>query len=126
MVSNFCCMLYMKEEMANDSLSLVANLWDVTDRDIDRLSEDVLKRLHLDTAHVPHTNKLNASGSSKSAASGRTEEGGVAGLTAQIGRINLTEGISSVKAVALSRDECKLKYLTGAAPVVYGLPMYLH
>lgn len=32
---------------------------------------------------------------------------------------------SIVAAVALSRDVCKLKYLTGAAPVVYGIPFYL-
>lgn len=32
---------------------------------------------------------------------------------------------SVVAAVARSRDVCKLKYLTGAAPVVYGIPFYL-
>lgn len=32
---------------------------------------------------------------------------------------------SMVTAVAQSRDVCKLKYLTGAAPVVYGIPFYL-
>ena len=32
---------------------------------------------------------------------------------------------SIVAAVAQSRDCCKLKYLTGAAPVVYGIPFYL-
>jgi separase len=32
---------------------------------------------------------------------------------------------SIVAAIAQSRDSCKLKYLTGAAPVVYGIPFYL-
>ncbi|KAM6503193.1 cysteine peptidase C50 [Amanita muscaria] len=32
---------------------------------------------------------------------------------------------SVVTAVAQSREVCKLKYLTGAAPVVYGIPFYL-
>lgn len=32
---------------------------------------------------------------------------------------------SVVEAVASSRDACKLKYLTGAAVVVYGIPFYL-
>ena len=32
---------------------------------------------------------------------------------------------SIVAAVAQSRDACKLKYLTGAAPVVYGIPFYM-
>ena len=35
------------------------------------------------------------------------------------------DGTSVVAAVAQSRDSCKLKYLTGAAPVVYGIPFYL-
>jgi separase len=33
--------------------------------------------------------------------------------------------VSIVSAVAASREVCKLKYLTGAAPVVYGIPFYL-
>lgn len=33
--------------------------------------------------------------------------------------------MSLVTAVGRSRDVCKLKYLTGAAPVVYGIPFYL-
>jgi separase len=34
-------------------------------------------------------------------------------------------GTSIVKALAEARGVCKLKYLTGAAPVVYGIPFYL-
>jgi separase len=33
--------------------------------------------------------------------------------------------VSVVTAVSESRDVPKLKYLTGAAPVVYGIPFYL-
>ena len=84
---------------ADPSPSLVANLWDVTDREIDRLSDSVLKRLHLDPAHVP--------------------DGGGPGL------LPLAE-VSNVQAVNLARDDCRLKYLTGAAPVVYGIPVWLH
>lgn len=97
-----------------NSPSLVANLWDVTDKDIDRLSEDVLKHVHLDLAHVP------------ALPSNTSASHGAEGLIAKMGAIQLTEGLSSVQAVAKARDECRLKYLTGAAPVVYGLPMYLH
>ncbi|KAI8901507.1 peptidase family C50-domain-containing protein [Globomyces pollinis-pini] len=32
---------------------------------------------------------------------------------------------SICESLAMSRDECKLKYLVGAAPVVYGLPVHL-
>ncbi|WWC85253.1 uncharacterized protein L201_000115 [Kwoniella dendrophila CBS 6074] len=81
--------------------SLTANLWDVTDRDIDRLSAHVLKILHLDSAHLPESKSRPNT------------------------FLPLSE-LSTVQAVNSSRDECKLKYLTGAAPVVYGLPVWLH
>ncbi|KAF7338167.1 Cysteine peptidase C50 [Mycena venus] len=75
--------------------TLVANLWDVTDRDIDIFSQSVFDKLTL-TAD------------------------GVRGWDAT------REGKTSlVTAVAQSRTSCKLKYLTGAAPVVYGIPFYL-
>jgi separase len=35
------------------------------------------------------------------------------------------DGISIVRALAEAREVCKLKYITGAAPVVYGIPFYL-
>ena len=78
------------------SPTLVANLWDVTDKDIDKVCQSVFDKLSL--------NGKNISG--ESTRSGR-------------------EALSLVTAVAQSRDCCKLKYLTGAAPVVYGIPFYL-
>nr|XP_018264106.1 uncharacterized protein I303_03986 [Kwoniella dejecticola CBS 10117]OBR86264.1 hypothetical protein I303_03986 [Kwoniella dejecticola CBS 10117] len=81
--------------------SLTANLWDVTDRDIDRLSAHVLKQLHLDSAHLPDSKSRSNT------------------------LLPLSE-LSTVQAVNASREECKLKYLTGAAPVVYGLPVWVH
>lgn len=78
----------------------MANLWDVTDRDIDRLSEQVLKNLELDAGHL-----------------GKTD--GKPGM--------LPLGNKSVPlALAAARDDCKMKYLTGAAPVVYGLPVWMY
>lgn len=77
------------------SPSLVANLWDVTDRDIDKFSQAVFDKLHLTADEVISARTQ-----------GRTET-------------------SVIKAIAQSREACKLKYLTGAAPVVYGIPFYL-
>jgi separase len=77
------------------SPTLVANLWDVTDRDIDKFTQGVFDHLHLTPDEVRRSHK------------GRTVE------------------TSVVAAVAKSRHLCKLKYLTGAAPVVYGIPFYL-
>lgn len=74
------------------SPTLIANLWDVTDRDIDKFSQAVFDELQL------------------------TPEG-VTSLR--------VDPKSVVTAVAQARDCCKLKYLTGAAPVVYGIPFYL-
>ena len=127
---------------ADSSPSLVANLWDVTDRDIDRLSEDVMKRWKLEANCMPANPSASSATSSRStSASSRlksrsksgllstmadTGANGVGGLTSAMGSIRLDtdEGISNVQAVNRARDECKLTYLTGAAPVVYGLPIY--
>ncbi len=66
---------------------VVGNLWDVTDRDIDRFSTSLL-------------------------------EGIFQNSKSQI-KMNLA------KCVEYSRNACKLKYLVGAAPVVYGIPISL-
>ncbi|THV00746.1 hypothetical protein K435DRAFT_963900 [Dendrothele bispora CBS 962.96] len=88
--------------------TLVANLWDVTDRDIDMFSQAVFDKMHLDGDNI----------SSKSTKS----KSYIASI-----RDGLEDApsMSLMNAVAESRDSCKLKYLTGAAPVVYGIPFYL-
>ena len=79
--------------------SLVANLWDVTDRDIDKFAQSVFDKLRLEPGEIGQWQK---------------------------GQRNAKDGkVSIVAAVAQSRDVCKLKYLTGAAVVVYGIPYYL-
>ncbi|KAI0029237.1 peptidase family C50-domain-containing protein [Vararia minispora EC-137] len=77
--------------------SLIANLWDVTDRDIDKLSQAVFDELALTPEHVK---------SARSSDHRRSQT-------------------SVVTALARSREVCKLKYLTGASPVIYGIPFYL-
>ncbi|KAL5480941.1 ESP1 [Sanghuangporus weigelae] len=79
--------------------SLVANLWDVTDRDIDKFAQSVFTKLRLEPGEIGEWQK-----GKRSAGEGK---------------------VSIVAAVAQSRDVCKLKYLTGAAVVVYGIPYYL-
>ncbi|KXN84922.1 Separin [Leucoagaricus sp. SymC.cos] len=75
--------------------TLVANLWDVTDRDIDKFSQAVFDKVKLTPENVRVWSEAD------------------------------TAGVSLVSAVAQARSVCKLKYLTGAAPVVYGIPFYL-
>ncbi|KAF5368828.1 hypothetical protein D9758_003030 [Tetrapyrgos nigripes] len=86
--------------------TLVANLWDVTDKDIDAFSQAVFDKIRLDQAHV--SSKFTQSKP----------------YISSIGD-DASQSTSLIKAVAESRDVCKLKYLTGAAPVVYGIPFYL-
>ena len=38
---------------------------------------------------------------------------------------NNNNNVSLVEAVASSRDACTLPYLIGAAPIVYGIPVYI-
>ena len=78
------------------SPTLVANLWDVTDRDIDKFAQAVFEKISLDADSVRRWPGAESA-----------------------------SGTSVVAAVAQSREACKLKYLTGAAPVMYGIPFYL-
>jgi hypothetical protein len=49
---------------------------------------------------------------------------GRAVLADQAALLPLSE-MSTVQALNASREECRLKFLTGAAPVVYGLPVWM-
>lgn len=82
------------------SPTLVANLWDVTDRDIDKFSQSVFDQLRLIPGEIQGTTRWGKS---------------------IVPHVKMTV----TTAVAQSREVCKLKYLTGAAPVVYGIPFYL-
>lgn len=74
---------------------LVANLWDVTDKDIDRVTEVVMDHLGLKAEHVGP------------------------------GAAKVAKPMTVVQAVSAARSTAKLQYLTGAATVVYGIPVYI-
>ncbi|CAJ0745885.1 17314_t:CDS:10 [Entrophospora sp. SA101] len=78
--------------------ALVANLWDVTDKDIDRFSKALFHEWNLKPNHE---------------------------LDNVIGNDTKKIDVSLVKAVSVARKECRLKFLIGAAPVIYGVPVYL-
>ncbi|EEB07457.1 separase/separin [Schizosaccharomyces japonicus yFS275] len=69
--------------------TLVANLWDITDKDIDRFSQNMLERWGL------------------------------------FAKDRLRPALDICLAVSKSRDCCHLRYLNGAAPVVYGIPAFI-
>ncbi|KAF1798299.1 peptidase family C50-domain-containing protein [Mucor lusitanicus] len=81
---------YVLNYMLAGSPAVVANLWDVTDRSIDKLTKYML--------HSWGMLKKKSNEAPK----------------------------SLVQAVSESRNQCKLGYLIGAAPVVYGIPVYLN
>jgi separase len=89
----------------------VANLWDVTDRDIDRFGRAVLEGWLGGGAGGAGGGR--GGGAADSAGSGSDDGGGGGG-----GREPRLLG----SAVAASRGVCRLPNLIGAAPVVYGVP----
>ena len=61
---------------------MVGNLWDVTDRDIDKFTTNLLHLWFKD------------------------------------------DNVSLTQCVTQSRHVCNMKYINGAAPIVYGMPVY--
>ena len=37
----------------------------------------------------------------------------------------IDKNVSLVKAASIAREKCEMKFLNGAAPVIYGIPCYL-
>ncbi|RHZ44637.1 C50 family peptidase [Aspergillus thermomutatus] len=89
--------------------ALVATLWDVTDKDIDRFAKSTFEKWGLigerDTRDQRTT--LPSKGRSRSAKTSGTES---------------SDPVTLDEAVSKSRSACVLKYLNGAAPVIYGIP----
>ena len=85
----------------------MANLWDVTDMDIDRFSRALLKQwlAHSDAADPSEATSVGGGGATRPGEDGRHSSACV-GLT-----------------VAQSRAACRLRHLIGAAPVCWGVPL---
>lgn len=97
----------------------MANLWDVTDRDIDRFSQALL------SAWLDKAGAAGRGGGLVGAAGGvAVAAGGAAAAVASGGPSGVPTPvkIDISSAVAASRAACKLPHLIGAAPVCYGLP----
>jgi separase len=125
-------------------LSVVATLWDVTDKDIDRFSLTVGEEWGLWSPTAEPTKVPSKTPKKRERLVAPTTPQ-KAPKTPKTPRVVKTPATSktparirsrsmardqSVKlslagAVARSRDACYLRYLNGAAPVVYGVPVYL-
>lgn len=84
------------------SPALVATLWDVTDKDIDRFAQATFEKWGLIGGD---------DGDSSSSKKGKSRA-----------RSPRPTAVALDEAVCQSRDACVLKYLNGAAPVIYGVP----
>jgi separase len=80
--------------------ALVATLWDVTDKDIDRFAKSTFEHWGLFEAQTMGKGK----GRRKAGSDGQ---------------------MSLVEAVAKGRDACNLRYLNAASVCVYGVPVYI-
>ncbi|MCJ1251360.1 hypothetical protein MMC30_008592 [Trapelia coarctata] len=107
--------------------AVVGTLWDVTDRDIDRFSLDVLERWGLFEKQQIRVEDAGRSPVKKGERGKRkvvkvvdsVSEGGNRRGKSGKGKVSLDQ------AVAAGREVCIMKYLNGAAPVVYGVPVFL-
>ncbi|KAJ2308855.1 separin protein, partial [Coemansia sp. RSA 2704] len=84
--------------------ALLGNLWDVGDKDIDRFAASLLQIWGL-ASHSPAPIAVNID-------------------TEHCQRLSNAPA-SLAEAVCWARKACRMSFLTGAAPVVYGVPVYL-
>ncbi|KAL6715587.1 separin protein [Lecanora helva] len=100
------------------SPAMLATLWDVTDKDIDRFSQSVLEDWGLFSKPQAPVSRSPVKRSTKQKGKKKVED-------VQEMRSDKVDPVSLDVAVARGRDSCILKYLNGAAPVIYGVPVWL-
>ena len=100
------------------SPAVVGTLWDVTDKDIDRLSLTMLQRWGLFEESVEMASPVK-----KSTVKGKGKQKVVAAAAAR--DFSSSSGVSLDTAIAQARSSCLMRYLNGAAAVVYGIPVCL-
>jgi len=109
-----------KTYLAAGAPALLGSLWDVTDGDCDAFAAGVLERWGL----LQNGSCKVDSGKGRKGKAAKGKASRELGKDVDVGR---SEGskLCLSEAVARSRGECYLKYLNGAAMVVYGVPVFL-
>ena len=109
--------------------AVVGTLWDVTDKDIDRFSMKVLEKWGLFKTEEDSRSSTKTSRSASPAKKEAKGKGRQRSKTREMGRqddmAQKVEKATLDRAVAEARDACILRYLNGAAPVIYGIPVSL-
>lgn len=103
--------------------AVVGTLWDVTDKDIDRFSMKVLQRWGL-FEHSAATDSDGTAKRMKTKTKARPRERAKVVEKAE-SMDGEKEMVGLDQAVAEGREACVLRYLNGAAPVIYGVPVFL-
>ena len=88
---------------------IVGNLWDVTDRDIDRLTEQFLDSW------------LKANDTTTTTTNGEKSESGATHANRAVSLLGDQNSICYH--LNKARSACKMNYLNGSAPIVFGLPV---
>ncbi|PWZ00251.1 hypothetical protein BCV70DRAFT_231867 [Testicularia cyperi] len=101
--------------MCAGSPAIVGNLWDLTDRELDSVCEGVFGRLGL----MHESERVEVKKSNATTSRTAKQQPNHATVASRV-----PQEMSLTRAVAESRNDCKLPYLTGAAAVVYGVPVY--
>ncbi|CAD0094182.1 unnamed protein product [Aureobasidium vineae] len=115
-------------------MAIVATLWDVTDKDIDRFAVKTGEHWGLWSSTPapsskdlapPKTPRKRGRSVPKTPSKTPSRTPGGRSRSRVLRDDDEDKNKSLVEAVMLSRDACNLRYLNGAATVVYGIPVYL-
>lgn len=99
---------------------IVGNLWDVTDRDIDKLTEEFLQSWI--NEHESNNNETSSTTTSSSSDNSNPSMPSVSSSTTTTTSTSLNPS-NICNHLIRARKACKLAYLNGSAPIVYGLPV---
>lgn len=102
---------------------VIGNLWDVTDRDIDKLSVQCMSSIFEVKVDVDVDMEVKIKGRTQKRgperSSNRNTRNGGGGAGVEAGAVS----VSVSSSLSWSRGACKLKAAVGYAPVMYGLPV---
>lgn len=104
---------------------VLGNLWDVTDRDLDRLTIEVMRNIfHLTTNPLlPPTHASSALVSTKKVLFQDDDDDGEEVAGAKAGKVENASMVPLAPCLATARGVCRMRYAVGAAAVLYGIPV---
>ncbi|KAF3328923.1 Separase [Carex littledalei] len=106
------------------SAAVIANLWDITDRDIDKFSKAVVNSWLQNEGKVRHVT-CSACALIEEPSRGRGTKVHVSGRDSNRRWCKMCATRRIASCISEARDTCKMHMLTGAAPVCYGVPTIL-